>query len=429
MTEADDLRKACSKKIREMIRAQRAKFVDGAERQGYGRALGDAIFDKIEPFADYAFPKGHAYGYALIGYQNAWLKANYPVEYMAALLTSFREDKDKAALYLNEARLMGITVGVPDVNESFAEYAPSLKAENTILFGLAAVRNVGEALVEKIVRERESKGPFESIFDFVRRVDPMVLNRRTMESLIKAGAFDSLGVRRLAFLLKVDEIVEVTLSRRKDLSLGITTLFAAFGDGADNDWEGTEVALSDIEFEPSVKLDFEREMLGTYLSDHPLNEVADSLANRVDGTVLSIRERSEELSQSHQAVTVGGILSEVQIRQTKANRPYARVVLEDLSGSMEINFSVAAFEKFSGFLSKDSIVVIKVRLSDNDEELRFSAVDVERFRAESVNVELRLSFQPEDLTQRSIATLREILTRYPWVLAGDRRYGFNRKGL
>jgi DNA polymerase III subunit alpha len=413
MTEADDLRKACSKKIREMIRAQRTKFVDGAERQGYGRALGDAIFDKIEPFADYAFPKGHAYGYALIGYQNAWLKANYPVEYMAALLTSFREDKDKAALYLNEARQMGITVGVPDVNESFAEYAPSLKAENTILFGLAAVRNVGEALVEKIVRERESNGPFETVFDFVRRVDPVVLNRRSMESLIKAGAFDSLGVARLSFLLKVDEIVDVTLSRRKDLSLGITTLFAAFGDGAGNDWEGTEVTLSDIEFEPSVKLDFEREMLGTYLSDHPLNEVGASLATRTDGTVLSIRERSEELAQSRQAVTVGGILSEVQIRQTKMNKPYARVMLEDLGGSMEINFSVAAFEKFSGFLTKDNIVLIKVRLSDNDEELRYSAVDVERFRAESVNEELRLSFQPEDLTQRSIATLREILTRYP----------------
>jgi DNA polymerase-3 subunit alpha len=413
MTEADDLRKACSKKIREMIRAQRAKFVDGAERQGYGRALGDAIFDKIEPFADYAFPKGHAYGYALIGYQNAWLKANYPVEYMAALLTSFREDKDKAALYLNEARQMGITVGVPDVNESFAEYAPSLKADNTILFGLAAVRNVGEALVEKIVREREKNGPFDNIFDFVRRVDPVVLNRRSMESLIKAGAFDSLGVARLSFLLKVDEIVEVTLSRRKDLSLGITTLFAAFGDGAGNDWEGTEVALSDIEFEPSVKLDFEREMLGTYLSDHPLNGVGASLATRTDGTVLSIRERSEELAQTRQAVTVGGILSEVQIRQTKANRPYARVMLEDLGGAMEINFSVAAFEKFSGFLSKDNIVLIKVRLSDNDEELRYSAVDVERFRAETVNEELRLSFQPEDLNQRSIATLREILTRYP----------------
>jgi len=170
-----------------MIRAQRAKFVDGTEREGYGRELGEAIFDKIEPFADYAFPKSHAYGYALIGYQNAWLKANYPVEYMSALLTSFRDDKDKAAVYLNEARQMGINVGVPDVNQSIADYAPSLKSDNTILFGMAAVRNVGEALVEKIVAEREAKGPFLDVYDFVRRVDPMVLNRRTMESLIKGG--------------------------------------------------------------------------------------------------------------------------------------------------------------------------------------------------------------------------------------------------
>ncbi len=411
MTEADDLRKACSKKIREMIRAQRAKFVDGAERQGYGRALGDAIFDKIEPFADYAFPKGHAYGYGLIGYQNAWLKANYPVEYMAALLTSFRDDKDKAALYLNEARQMGITVGVPDVNGSFADYAPATNSESTILFGLAAVRNVGEALVEKVVAERESHGPFVSVYDFVRRVDPVVLNRRTMESLIKAGAFDSLGVPRLGFLLKVDEIVEATLSRRKDLSLGISTLFAAMDD--DNDWEGTEIAVPDVEFEPSVKLEFEREMLGTYISDHPLYQVGQSLRARSDGSIVEVRERAEDLAASGQVVTVGGILTEVQIRQTKANRPYARVVLEDLSGSLEINFSVAAFEKLSGFLAKDSVAWIKVRVSDNDDELRFSAIDVERYSLEHATSELRLSLRPEDLTQQSIATLREILTRYP----------------
>jgi DNA polymerase-3 subunit alpha len=413
LSEADDLRKACSKKIREMIRAQRAKFVDGVEREGYGRELGDAIFDKIEPFADYAFPKSHAYGYALLGYQNAWLKANYPVDYMAALLTSFRDDKDKAAVYLNEARQMGITVGVPDVNESFADYAPSQKSENTILFGMAAVRNVGEALVEKIVAERELKGPFADVYDFVRRVDPMVLNRRTMESLIKAGAFDSLGVPRLAFLLKVDEIIDVTISRRKDLSLGISTLFAAFDAEGDGDWEGTEIALSDIEFEQSIKLDFEREMLGTYISDHPLLGVMDSLSTKTDGAIVAIRERAEELARASKAVTVGGILAEVQLRQTKANKQYARVILEDLGGSLEINFSVAAFERFSGFLAKDTVVLIKVRVSDNDEELRFSAVDVERFHGERKDAELRLSLRPEDLTQHAISTLREILTRYP----------------
>jgi DNA polymerase III subunit alpha len=412
MTEADDLRKACSKKIREMIRAQRSKFVDGAERQGYGRDLGEAIFNKIEPFADYAFPKGHAYGYALLGYQDAWLKANYPVEYMAALLTSFRDDKDKASVYLNEARQMGITVGVPDVNESFAEYAPSLSQDHTILFGLAAVRNVGETLVEKIVSEREANGRFTTIYDFVRRVDPMVLNRRSMESLIKAGAFDALGVPRLGFLLKVDEICDVTLARRRDHAQGITTLFAAFGEGDGHDWEGTDVALSDLEFDKAVKLDFEREMLGTYISDHPLYEVESALATKTDGSIISVRERGEELARTGKAVTVGGILAEVQIRTTKMGKQYARVVLEDLGASMEINFSANNFEKFSGFLAKDNIVLVKVR-PGFEEELRFSAIDVELLSVERGNEELRLALRPEDLTQTSIGTLREILARYP----------------
>jgi DNA polymerase-3 subunit alpha len=414
MTEADDLRKACSKKIREMIQAQRAKFVEGAEREGYGHHLGEVIFNKIEPFADYAFNKSHAYGYGLIAYQNAWLKANYRVEYMAALLTSFRDDKDKASIYLNEARQMGITVGVPDVNESFGEYAPSRTSESTILFGMAAVRNVGDALVEKIVSEREANGTFRSVFDFVRRVDPAVLNRRSMESLIKAGAFDSLGVARLGFLLKVDEIIDVTLNRRKDLSLGISTLFATLdGDGSRDDWEGTEIAISDLEFEKSVKLDFEREMLGTYISDHPLYEVEGALAARTDGTITSIRERGEEIANAGKSVTVGGILAEVQIRTTKAGQQYARVVLEDLGGSMEINFSARKFEECSGYLAKDNIVLIKGRLDSRDEEIRFSALGVTLLKLDRGHEELRLALRPEDLTTSSIGTLREILSRYP----------------
>jgi DNA polymerase-3 subunit alpha len=413
MTEADDLRKACSKKIREMIQAQRTKFVEGSEREGYGRALGETIFNKIEPFADYAFNKSHAYGYSLIGYQNAWLKVNYPVEYMAALLTSFRDDKDKASLYLNEARQMGIKVGVPDVNESFGEYTPSASQDNTILFGMAAVRNVGEALVEKIVSEREQNGRFTSVYDFVRRVDPVVLNRRSMESLIKAGAFDSLGVTRLGFLLKADEIVDVTLSRRKDLSLGISTLFSTLGADAGNDWEGTEIAVGDIEFEKSVKLDFEREMLGTYISDHPLRDLEGALATKTEGSILSIRERGEELSRTGKAVIIGGILAEVQIRTTKAGQQYARTVVEDLGGSLEVTFSVKNFERCSGFLAKDNIVLMKIRVSNRDDELTFSAFEVDLLRVDRATDELRLSLRPEDLTTSSIGTLREILRRNP----------------
>ncbi len=411
MTEADDLRKACSKKIREMIQAQRTKFVEGAEREGYGRPLGEAIFNKIEPFADYAFNKSHAYGYAFIAYQNAWLKANHPVEYMAALLTSFKDDKDKTALYLNEARQMGISIGVPDVNQSGADFTPSPTEQSRIIFGLAAVRNVGESLVERIVAEREARGPFASVYDFARRVDPAVLNRRTMESLIKAGAFDALGVKRLGLLLKVEELTEATLTRRRDLSMGISTLFASLDEGGD-DWEGTDIALPDQEWEPAVKLDFEREMLGTYVSDHPLYKVEAALAARCDVTIQGVLDRGEELAAAGRALTLGGLLAEVQMRTTRAGQPYARVVLEDLTGSMEIILSARRFGEYSGFLAKDNVVLVKGRLDHRDEEVRFTALEVSALPRE-VDAELRLSLRPEDLNADSIATLKQILARYP----------------
>src|SRR5262245_26314313 len=198
LAEADNLRKACGKKIRELIRAERAKFVDGCEATGYGRDLGEKLFDIIEPFADYAFNKSHAYGYGLVAYQTAWLKAHYPVEYLAALLTSVKSDQDKAAVYLNECRSMGIEVRVPDINVSVSEFSavpggPDDPGPGAIPFGLSAVRNVGEGVTELILAEREAGGPFADFYDFCERVDSSVLNKRTVESLIKAGAFDSLG--------------------------------------------------------------------------------------------------------------------------------------------------------------------------------------------------------------------------------------------
>src|SRR4051794_23274072 len=192
MAEADNLRKAAAKKVKSLMAAERGKFVDAVEATGYPRKLGEQWFDIIEPFADYAFPKAHAYGYGLVSFQTAWLKANHPVEYLSALLTSVKDNQDKSAVYLNECRSMGITVLVPDVNRSASDFAPAPDAERTILFGLSAVRNVGEGLVELIIREREANGPFVDFHDFCDRVDPGVLNKRAIESLIKAGGFDSL---------------------------------------------------------------------------------------------------------------------------------------------------------------------------------------------------------------------------------------------
>ncbi|HEY1828809.1 MAG TPA: DNA polymerase III subunit alpha, partial [Acidimicrobiales bacterium] len=218
LEEADNLRKACGKKIRALIAAEREKFVAGCAREGYGEDLGTKLFDIIEPFADYAFNKSHSYGYGLVAYQTAWLKAHYPVEYMSALLTSVKDNKDKTAVYLAECRSMGIDVLVPDVNRSVAEFAPDRSVEDgkSIVFGLAAVRNVGESLVERIVAERNAAGPFVDVFDFCARVDPVVLNKRTMESLVKGGAFDSFEHPRQGLCLVLEEVVDRTLERRRE---------------------------------------------------------------------------------------------------------------------------------------------------------------------------------------------------------------------
>ncbi len=287
LEEADNLRKACGKKIRAMIAAEREKFVAGCVTEGYGEALGTQLFDIIEPFADYAFNKSHSYGYGLVAYQTAWLKAHYPVEYMAALLTSVKDNKDKTAVYLGECRSRGIDVLVPDVNRSVAEFAPDRTGDRdgpAIVFGLAAVRNVGEALVERIVAERTTGGPFVDVYDFCQRVDPAVLNKRTMDSLVKAGAFDSLGHPRQGLCLVLEEIVDRTLERRREHDLGITSLFAAFEEEEQSEpgWGAAKVAIPSTEFDKGQRLSFEKEMLGLYVSDHPLMGFEQALARHTD---------------------------------------------------------------------------------------------------------------------------------------------------
>ena len=418
MTEADNLRKACGKKIREMIVAERSKFIDGADQNGYGRALGEVLFDKIEPFADYAFGKSHAYGYALIAYQNAWLKAHYPVEYLAALLTSFKDDKDKTALYLAEARVMGITVRVPDVNESYADFAPSVNFDNTINFGMAAVRNVGTSLVERIVNEREANGLFSSVYDFVRRVDPAVLNKRSMESLIKAGAFDSFGLPRQGLALVIDELVAKTLDRRKDLAVGISTLFAAMNEASEGgDWEGTDVSIPATEFDRLSRLNFEREMLGLYISDHPLLSVERSLRRSTDGTITEIKEVAEQLGEQGGVRTIGGVLSEVRLRTSKNGDTWAQVVVEDLGGSIEVNVFAKVFGSCSGFLQKDTVVVIRGRVEWRDESVRFTALEVTVPKLGEDVEELHLRLEQKDLNQDGMRELRAILGRHPGATA------------
>jgi DNA polymerase-3 subunit alpha len=434
LEEADNLRKACGKKIRSLLAAEREKFVAGCVAQGYGEELGTQLFDIIEPFADYAFNKSHSYGYGLVAYQTAWLKAHYPVEYMAALLTSVKDNKDKTAIYLAECRAIGIEVTVPDVNRSAAEFTPRLPedgGEGTvgseekpgIVFGLAAVRNVGEGLVERIVAEREANGPFADIYDFCRRVDPVVLNKRTMESLVKAGAFDSLGHPRQGLCLVLDEIVDRTLERRREHDVGIATLFSSLqapeGDGEEvGRWEGTRVTIPDQEFDKSQRLAFEKEMLGLYVSDHPLLGLEQALARHTDCALAELRDAVGEPGEGYgtegSVRTVGGVVTELRRQYTKKGDLMARFVLEDLQSAMEVFVFPKVMADYGALLENDAVVVVRGRVDLRDEQPKIIAVEVRRPvlaapGAEALGVVVPL----EALTEGTVGRLKEILHEHP----------------
>jgi DNA polymerase-3 subunit alpha len=435
LEEADNLRKACGKKIRALIAAEREKFVAGCVTQGYGEVLGTQLFDIIEPFADYAFNKSHSYGYGLVAYQTAWLKAHYPLEYMSALLTSVKDNKDKTAVYLAECRAIGIEVLVPDVNRSASEFAPrpdvdpgTVGAEGpggpAIVFGLAAVRNVGESLVERIVLERTENGPFADVYDFCRRVDPMVLNKRTMESLVKAGAFDSLGHPRQGLCLVLEEIVDRTLERRREHEVGIATLFSsvepAEGDGDDSGrWEGTQVPVPDTEFDKAQRLAFEKEMLGLYVSDHPLLGLEQALARHTDCPLSEMREAgSAEFNDGHGAEgmvrAVGGVVTELKRQYTKKGDLMGRFVLEDLQASMDVFVFPRVMAEHGALLENDAVVVVRGRIDLRDEQPKIVAMEIRRpVLAGGEAQALRIALPLSALSDTTVGRLKEILVEHP----------------
>jgi len=375
LAEADNLRKACGKKIREMMQKERKKFVTGCEEMGYGNALGEELFDVIEQFADYAFNKSHSYGYGLIAYQIAYLKSHYPVEYMAALLTSVRSNLDKAAIYLNECRIMGIEVGVPDINTARSDFyaLPGAFAGSTgksakIVFGLSAVRNVGEGLVELLLNERDSSGPFEDFYDFVERCDTSVLNKRTVESLIKAGAFDSLGYQRQGLLLAHEQIIDHTLARRREHDMGVMSLF---GEDKGSPAFDERTVVSDIEFDKSVRLAFEKEMLGLYVSDHPLLGYEGSLRRKCDVSISDLGESDEGIQR-----TIGGVVGGLQKKWTRKGDLMAVFELEDLGGVIEVMVFPRTMSEHGYKLSEDAIVLLKGRL-DAREDPKFICQEIE----------------------------------------------------
>ncbi|QGG95532.1 DNA polymerase III subunit alpha [Actinomarinicola tropica] len=411
LAEADNLRKACGKKIRELIAKEREKFEEGCETTGYGRDLGKKWFDIIEPFADYAFNKSHSYGYGFIAYQTAYLKANYPVEYFAALLTSVKNNLEKAAVYLAECRQMGVTVLVPDINVSESNFTaipdPDGGKLGSIPFGLSAVRNVGEGLVGHIVAEREANGPYADFYDFCERVDLSVLNKRTIESLIKAGAFDSVGHPRQGLLAAFEQIVDTTVARRRERDMGVMTLFGEVEDGPVFD---ERARIPDHEFDKMARLAFEKEMLGLYVSDHPLMGAEHALRRKTDCAIADLLDIDEGAVR-----TCGGVITGLQRKWTKKGDLMAVLTLEDLQGSTEVMVFPKTMQQYGHLLEDDRIVCIKGRVDKRDDLPKLMAVEIEPFDGVTTGSAppLRIRVNPAVLSESLSAKLKNLLLEHP----------------
>ncbi|MBW4095659.1 MAG: DNA polymerase III subunit alpha, partial [Acidobacteria bacterium] len=362
--QADILRRAMGKKKKSELDKQQADFFAGMAANGYSQAAMDALWIVLESFADYAFNKAHTAAYGLVSYWTAYLKAHYPAEYMAALLTSVGDDKDKLALYLNECRKMGIVVLPPDVNESSVNFTPVGK---DIRFGMAAVRNVGANVVRAMVSARDEKGAFTSFSDYLQKVPAVVCNKRTIESLIKAGAFDSLGHPRRALALIHEEAVDSVIVLKRNEAANQFDLFSAFDGMEGGSGPSLAVEVPDLpEWEKKDKLSFERDMLGLYVSDHPLQGLEGVLDQHADQSITALL--GEDGPSDGAIVTIAGMITSLSRRIAKSSgNAYARAEVEDLGGSMEVMFFGQVYGPISSVLAEDLIVVVKGRLQKRDD--------------------------------------------------------------
>jgi DNA polymerase III subunit alpha len=407
MGEADLLRKAMGKKIREELIPHREKFVAGAVARGYPERLANYIFDLIMPFADYGFNASHACGYGLVAYQTAYLKAHHPVEYMAALLTSVKDDKDKKPFYLNASRMQGIEVLPPDVNASDLDFTPH---EGRIRYGLSAVRNVGGGAVAGIIEARRTKGAFTSFADFCRKVEPGILHKKVLESLILSGAFDSLGHTRRGLLESYDQVAGPILAQRRAEAAGQFSLFGAAGEASE---QLDESVLEGEEFEKPELLAHEKAMLGQYVTDHPLLAVRDRLEAQTDLAMVDLPSLGDG-----DVITVGGIITAVNRRYTKKGEPYALFRLEDLAGGVQVVAFPSVYERTAELVAPDRIVLVRGRVDLRGRELQVVAQEIreldERSNAPPPSSDpLVLEVEADQCTPALVDRLKEVLASHP----------------
>ena len=406
LAEADSLRKACAKKDAVAMAEQRPKFVGGCATNGYGESLGRELFGIIEKFADYAFTKSHAFGYGLITFQTAWLKAHHTVDYFACLLTSVKGNNDRAALYLSDAGANGVVVRTPDINESGVDFAP-VAGESAVSFGLSSIRNVGEGAATLIVAEREASGKFASFHDLINRVPEQALNKRTLESLIKAGAFDSLKHPRRGLLLVFESLVDQALVRRRERDQGVMSLFGDSPAEEGGYTEKTEIPV--LEFDKAEQLRLEKEMLGFYVSDHPLRGLESIMGRRITCPIVEVPDRTED------NITLGGVISGVDRKMTRKGEQMGTFTLEDLAGAIEVTVFPRLFATQGHLVVDDQIVIVRGRLDRRDEaRATLKAADITVVDVPKTGIEsLHIDFARRPVTNEEVGDVRTLIEMHP----------------
>ena len=402
--EADDLRKAIGKKIHSLMASLKSKFLEGCAASGTAAGVAQQLWADMEQAQDYSFNKSHAACYALIAYRTAWLRANHPREYMAALISSVMNTKDKVPFYVAACDELGIEVLPPDVNESQVDFAV---VEGKIRFGLNAVKNVGEATCRAIVAAREEGGPFVSIWDFTERVDPSVANKRSLESLVSSGALDSTGASRKGMLHVLEDALSYGQKQQQDRLLGQASIFDLGDSPATSSRH--HATVPEGEFEKADLLRLEKESLGLYVSEHPLGAIRDQLRRRTDCTLVELERRREG-----ETVLAGGMVASLRSTVTKKGEPMAFVQLEDLTGSVEVVVFNSTYAAARELLVEDAVLVVKGRIDHKQQgETKLVALEVSRFEAVPERREVRLKVDARSAPAGVIRELAGVVRDFP----------------
>ncbi|MGQ0778868.1 MAG: DNA polymerase III subunit alpha [Pseudonocardiales bacterium] len=415
---ADLLRRAMGKKKKEILDKEYIPFSSGMRTNGYSDEAIKTLWDILVPFSDYAFNKAHTAGYGLVSYWTSYLKANYPAEYMAALLTSVRDDKDKMAVYLAEARKMGIKVLPPDVNESGHRFT-AIGAD--IRFGLAGVRNVGTNVVASIIRTREAKGRYTSFSDFLNKAEITACNKRTIESLIKAGAFDELGNTRMGLCAQHEEAIDAVMGVKRQQEIGQFDLFGGeLTSGEHAPAIGLGITYSPEEWSRKQLLSYEREMLGLYVSSHPLSGAEHIIRKHRDLPIAELVGEDLPNRDERQNIKIAGMISSVQRRINKNGEPWAIATVEDLEASVEVLVFPRSYEVLAANLVEDSAVAVQGRINSRDGTVSIFATDIVPLNIEDADLlavgeqpPVMLVTQTQKVTPQLVENLKRVLDSHP----------------